>query len=95
VTNRGWSTDGLPAVGDDPTLWTAAEAAVLLGPPELPVERVRSLIRLTGIQPVGKRRNTVGVMANSGRHARVYRADDLIRAYEALHGVGDQPSAPS
>lgn len=89
MTGRGWSNAGLPAVGDDGTLWSVADAARLLGPPELSADQVRNLIRLAGVRPVGIRR--IGV----GRGARVYRADDLIRVYEALHGVTDQPSEPS
>lgn len=94
-TNRGWTAEGLPTVGDDPSLWTAGEAATLLGPPALSVDQVRHLIRLTGIAAVGRRRSTLSGYAASGRYARVYKADDLIRAYEALHGVADQPSEPS
>lgn len=87
MSKRGWSNAGLPAVGDDGTLWTVTDGARLLGPPELSVAQVRTLIRLAGVAPVGIRRTP-----GSGRGARVYRADDLIRVYEALHGVADQPS---
>lgn len=84
---RGWSSDGLRTVGDDEKLWTAAEAAVLLGPPDLNVTEVRRLISLFNIQAVGKRRTTGHGQA--GRHARVFRASDLIEAYDKLSkGVG-------
>lgn len=84
---RGWSSDGLKTVGDDETLWTAAEAAVLLGPPDLNVAEVRRLISLFNITAVGKRRTTGH--GRAGRHARVYRATDLIEAYDKLSkGVG-------
>ena len=84
---RGWSSDGLHTVGDDEKLWTAAEAAVLLGPPDLNVSEVRKLIALFNIQAVGKRRTTGHGQA--GRHARVFRASDLIEAYDKLaKGVG-------
>lgn len=80
---RGWSSRGLPAVGDDDTLWTAAQAAVLLGPPDLSVTEVRRLLRDKGIEPVGKRRTTG--YGQSGRYARVYRAEELIKAYDVLY----------
>lgn len=84
---RGWSSDGLRTVGDDDTLWTAAEAAVLLGPPDLNVSEVRRLIGLFNIMPAGKRRTTGH--GCSGRHARVYLASHLIEAYDKLSkGVG-------
>ena len=84
---RGWSSEGLKAVGDDVTLWTAAEAAVLLGPPDLNVTEVRKLIALFNIQAVGKRRTTGH--GRAGRHARVFRASDFIEAYDKLSkGVG-------
>lgn len=85
--SRGWTSKELKAVGDDDTLWTAAEAAVLLGPPDLNVAEVRRLVSLFGIEPVGKRR-TAG-QGQPGRAARVYRASDLIEAYDKLSkGVG-------
>lgn len=85
--SRGWSSKELKAVGDDETLWTAAEAAVLLGPPDLNVTEVRRLVALFGIEPVGKRRT--GKHHQPGRHARVYRASDLIEAYDKISkGVG-------
>jgi hypothetical protein len=83
VTRRGWSNAGLPTVGDDGALWSVADAARLLGPPDLNADQVRNLIRLTNIRPVGIRR----IGRHSGRGARVYLAGDLIRAYDALHGV--------
>lgn len=88
TTRRGWTDAGLPAVGDDGSLWTVMDASRLLGPPELTAAQVRNLIRLANISPVGIRRSNPG----SGRGARVYRADDLIRVYEALHSVqSDSP----
>lgn len=85
--SRGWSSKGLKAVGDDETLWTAAEAAVFLGPPDLNVDEVRRLIKLFGITPVGKR-STNG-HGQPGRHARVFRASEFIEAYDKLSkGVG-------
>lgn len=84
---KGWTSIGLRTVGDDDTLWTAAEAAVLLGPPDLNPTEVRRLIQLFGITPAGKRRTTGHGIA--GRHARVYRAGELIEAYDRLsRGVG-------
>lgn len=85
---RGWSSDGLPTVGDDPTLWTVGDASRLLGPPQLSPAQVRELVKLFGLkydlQPVGKRRVTA--RGRGGRHARVYKADSLIRAYDDLVG---------
>lgn len=87
TTKRGWQAATLPVVGDDPDLWTAADAARLLGPPVLATDQVRQLIRMVGLIPVGKRRT--GNPRVGGRHARVYPADALIRAYEALYMVQD------
>lgn len=84
---KGWTSIGLKTVGDDDNLWTAAEAAVLLGPPDLNPDEVRRLIRLFAIAPVGKRRTTG--YRQPGRHARVYQAAELIEAYDKLSkGVG-------
>ena len=86
--SRGWTSDGLPTVGDDPALWTVSEAASLLGPPQLSPAKVRELVQLFSLKydmkPVGKRRVTA--RGRGGRHARVYRADSLIRAYNDLVG---------
>jgi hypothetical protein len=85
VTDRGWSSAGLPTVGDDEMLWTVANAANLLGPPQLNQTQVRQLIRMLAIEPVGKRRVTP--FGKAGRHARVYPAQALIKAYDALSRV--------
>jgi hypothetical protein len=49
---------------------------------------VRELVKLFALkydlQPVGKRRVTA--RGRGGRHARVYKADSLIRAYNDLVG---------
>lgn len=82
---RGWSSDGLRTVGDDDTLWTVADAANLLGPPQLTQVQVRQLIKMVELEPVGKRRVTP--QGRSGRHARVYPAEALIKAYDALSRV--------
>lgn len=79
---RGWSSTGLRTVGDDETLWTVADAANLLGPPQLSQAQVRQLIRMLSLQPSGKRRVTP--LGHPGRHARVYEAEALIKAYDAL-----------
>ena len=85
LTARGWSSTGLSTVGDDETLWTVADAATLLGPPQLSEHQVRQLIRMLDIDPVGKRRVTP--YGRPGRHARVYEAQKLIKAYDALSRV--------
>jgi hypothetical protein len=83
--SRGWSSVGLKTVGDDENLWTVTDAANLLGPPKLSPGQVRQLISMMSLEPVGKRRVTV--LGRSGRHARVYRAIELIKAYDALSRV--------
>lgn len=80
--NRGWSSQGLPVVGEDPQLWTINHAAGLLGPPQLTPAQLRARVRVTGLVPVGKRRVTEA--GHSGRHARVYRATELVALYESL-----------
>jgi hypothetical protein len=82
-TKRGWKAQSLPVVGYDPELWTAAEAAQLLGPPTLTTDQVRQLVRMLGMTAVGKRKTGTG--NTGGRHARVYPAEALIRAFEALY----------
>lgn len=86
-TKRGWKAQDLPVVGYDPELWTAADAARLLGPPALTTDQVRQLVRMLGMPPVGKRKTGTG--NTGGRHARVYPAEALIRAFEALYVQGD------
>lgn len=79
---RGWSSAGLKVVGDDPELWTVADASKLLGPPDLDVREVRNLVRIFSIDPAGKRRVTPS--KQGGRHARVYPASEFIKAYDAI-----------
>lgn len=85
MNGRGWTSKGLPTVGDDDTLWTVAEAACHLGPPVLSVTRVRQLVHIANIEPVGQRRTSPH--GTAGRYARVYRAIDFIEAYEALSRI--------
>jgi hypothetical protein len=80
--NRGWSSEGLPVVAEDPHLWTLTHAAGLLGPPQLTPAQLRTRVRVAGLVPVGKRRVTES--GHSGRHARVYRATELIQLYESF-----------
>jgi hypothetical protein len=84
VSGRGWSSQGLKAVGDDDTLWTVADAARLLGTAEkrMSAEKVRHLIDWFDLEPVGKRRTTP--YGTSGRYARVYNSIDLIKAHDRL-----------
>ncbi len=79
---RGWSSVGLKTVGDNPSLWTVTDAARLLGPPELSPAQVRQLVKIFDIPAQGKRRVTAD--GRSGRHARVYEAQALILAYDAI-----------
>lgn len=82
---RGWSSRDLPVV---PTLateyWSVYDAAELLGPPNLSEGQVRSLIDLIKLRPVGKRVN-----GSRKRHVRVYLAEKLIKAHEAVAGQID------
>lgn len=89
MTNRGWTDAGLPTVGDDPKLWTVSDASGLLGPPQLTAAQVRSLVQLARLTPVGRRR-----VARTGRHARVYRAAELIQAYDTLYALQTPTAAP-
>lgn len=90
--SRGWTSEGLPTVGDDPSLWTIGDASRLLGPPQLSAAQVRELVKLFDLKydlrPQGKRRVTA--RGRGGRHARVYKADSLIRAYDDLVGSGSE-----
>jgi hypothetical protein len=81
---KGWSSQDLPALGD-PAIWTAGDAARLLGPPVLTQQQVRALIRMASLTPVGKRRVTE--YGKPGRYARCYRAADLIRLFDAVEQV--------
>ncbi len=76
-----WTSTDLRVVGDDNRYWTVAQAAAILGPPRLSVSDVRQLLRLHGVEPVGKRRTSV---TRTGRYARVYLATDIIKAHESL-----------
>ncbi len=78
MTGRGWTAKDLPLVGDDPKLWTVAQAAALLGPPRLSIGEVRIITKR--MEPVGKRRTAPA--GQPGRCARVYNAADFITAYE-------------
>jgi hypothetical protein len=83
----GWSSAGLATAGESTELWTVAEAATLLGPPQLTTAQVRALVRMASLEPVAKRRTTAhGV---PGRHARVYRASELIELYNTLLTVNE------
>ena len=85
MSSRGWTSAGLPSLGDDPHVWTIADAARLLGPPQLSEAQLRSLVRMASLIPVGKRR--VSVLGRAGRYARCYRAEDFIRLYDAVERV--------
>jgi hypothetical protein len=68
---------------DDDRFWSVFDAARMLGSDDdsggLSEEKVRNLIKLAGLQPAGKRHN-----GSRRRHVRVYRAVDLIHAYEKI-----------
>lgn len=79
MTARGWTAIGLTGVEQDERLWTVAEAAQLLDEPS---EDVRYVIRRQKIEPVGTRKKDGA--ERRGRQPRVYRAIDLIQAYDGL-----------
>ena len=83
-SRRGWTSEGLMIIAEsDTSYWSTREAALLLSPGLKP-EQIRSLIRLAGIAPAGKRH---GPSRRGGRYVRVYAAIDLIKAYEAVSDV--------
>lgn len=86
---RGWTSAGLQVISqDDASYWSTRDAAILLGGGLKP-EQIRSLIRLAGIQPAGKRH---GPSKKGGRYVRVYAAIDLIKAYEAISEAATESS---
>jgi hypothetical protein len=85
-TKRGWSSKGLKVISsDDPDYWSTADASRLLGPPELSHAQVRQLVNLAGLEPAGKKRVTLS--GRGGRHVRVYKASDLIKAFGAIADI--------
>lgn len=82
MSMRGWSSVGLHIVDEADQCWTVEEAAKLLGPPELTPWQVRQLVIMWQIKPVGLRPRDGA--EKRGRQPRVYRALDLIKAYDAL-----------
>lgn len=82
MSTRGWTTVGLALVDEDERLWTVAQAARLL---EKNPGDVRWLIRSLGITPVGMQKQNGP--EKRGRQPRVYRAIDLIRAYDGFSTV--------
>ncbi len=83
MNKKGWSSAGLRQIDtDDPNFWSTADAAKLLGPPDLTHTQVRQLVHLAGLEPAGKKR-----MDRGGRHVRVYKATDLIKAYSAISDI--------
>lgn len=98
--NRGWTSQDLPVVEDDDSLWTVAEAARLLGPPpndphNLPTAAVITKLRILTcafkFQPRGKRRTSPA--GHPGRYARVYHATDFIELYEMIGSLERPPAA--
>lgn len=86
TVKRGWSSEGLKVIPEeDPNYWSTADAARLLGPPDLSHTQVRQLVHLAGLEPVGKKRLT----GRGGRHVRVYRSSDLIKAFNAIADILD------
>lgn len=80
---RGYATKSLSVVAvDDERYWTVSDAAKLLGPPELSEAQVRQLVNLCSLSPAGKRPG-----GSRRRHVRVYKAEELIRAYAAIASV--------
>lgn len=82
---HGWTSGELAVVKDDPRYWSVAEAAYLLGPPQLTEAQVRHLVRMFSLTPIGKRAN-----GPRRRYVRVYNALELIEAYERLTEVTEK-----
>lgn len=90
---RGWSSRNLKVVpSDDDRYWSVSDAATIVESGDLvnvadPVKRaerqvqaerkIGTMIRLAGLEPVGKRYN-----GPRRRHVRVYRAVDLLNLVE-------------
>lgn len=96
---RGWTSQELPAVGDDAHLWTIMDAARHLGPLpgdpddtplDVTVTKLRNLVRYHRLHlpPAGKRRSTRA--GQPGRYARVFRANDFIVLYESMDPDNDE-----
>lgn len=85
-----WSSENIPAVGNDPRLWTIAEAAMALGLTPRETVVLRQKLAYTHVFPVGRRRSMIGSVdgshssGNRGRYAKVYRASELIEVIELL-----------
>lgn len=82
---KGWSQLGLAALGEDPTVWTAADAARVLGPPVMTVAQVRFIIQMAGLPAIGVR-----AVSGRGRWARCYRSDDLIQIWETFINMSEK-----
>lgn len=82
MTARGWTTIGLILVDEHERLWTVAQAAAFMGKRE---PDVRWLIRSREIPPVGIQKQNGP--EKRGRQPRVYRAIDIIQAYEGFSKV--------
>lgn len=88
----GWVATELMVMGPDPTLWTVAEAAVVLGLSKVVEKKLRDRLPYTHVFPVGKRRSAVTVYpvvvttrkSGAGRYAKVYHAAELIELVEIL-----------
>ncbi len=96
---RGWTSQDLPLVGDDKTLWTITEAAEQLcplpGDPEnMPKRAIITKLRILAsyyprdLPAVGKRRT--GRPDQPGRCARVYRATDFVAFYAKADPDNDE-----
>lgn len=82
MTTRGWTTVGLALVDEHERLWTVAQAAAFMGKRE---HDVRWLIRSREIPPVGMQKRSG--REKRGRQPRVYRAIDIIQAYDGFSKV--------
>lgn len=84
MTERGWTSAGLSVVEQDDRLWTVAQAARYIAPAGVSLTNacadVRWTIRRFNIQPVGTCKQDGP--EKRGRQPRVYRAIDLIQAYD-------------
>jgi hypothetical protein len=89
VSTRGWTSAGLALVEQDDRLWTVAQAARFIAPAGLSEASacadIRWTIRRLNIEPVGTCKQDGA--ERRGRQPRLYRAIDLIRAYDRFSRI--------
>lgn len=84
---KGWKS--LPEQELDGNHWTVAVASQVLG---IPLDDLKALIRITGVQPSGTAK--MAAYRRSGRQPRVYLATHLIKLNEALVALRRELGTP-